>query len=110
MIAVTQVHAIHGLGGVGKTQLAARYARLHRGDYDVIWWLRAERAATVRRGSRRRSLSRSGSSTSTSSEPEAVAAARGWLARNGRWLLIFDNAPAPGAIAELLRRARAAMS
>jgi tetratricopeptide (TPR) repeat protein len=46
-VAVTQVDAIHGLGGVGKTQLAARYARTRRDAYDVIWWLRAEQPATL---------------------------------------------------------------
>ena len=47
-MAITQVEAIHGMGGVGKTQLAARYARTHRDSYDVVWWLRAEREQTLR--------------------------------------------------------------
>jgi hypothetical protein len=36
------------MGEVGKTQLAARYARTHREDYDVIWWLRCEQVVTLR--------------------------------------------------------------
>jgi hypothetical protein len=35
-------------------------------------------------------------------EQEAIDAAREWLERNRRWLLVFDNAPGPDAIAELL--------
>lgn len=30
---------LHGLGGVGKTQLAAQYAIAHRTDYDAVFWL-----------------------------------------------------------------------
>lgn len=37
---VTQ--AITGLGGVGKSQLAARYVHEHADDYDVVAWIRAE--------------------------------------------------------------------
>jgi hypothetical protein len=36
------VHSVRGLGGVGKTQLAAEYAYAHAGDYDLVWWIAAE--------------------------------------------------------------------
>jgi hypothetical protein len=34
--AVVQATAIHGLGGIGKTQLVLEYAHRHTGDYDLI--------------------------------------------------------------------------
>jgi hypothetical protein len=39
--AVTQ--AIVGLGGIGKTQLVLEYCYLRRENYNVIWWIRAEK-------------------------------------------------------------------
>jgi tetratricopeptide (TPR) repeat protein len=100
-VAATQVHAIHGLGGVGKTQLAARYARLHRDAYDVIWWLRAELPGTLRADLAALAVAL-GLVDVGVDEPDAVRAACGWLERNGRWLLVFDNVTAPAAIAELV--------
>lgn len=34
-----KVVILYGLGGIGKTQLAIRFARLHRGDFAAIFWL-----------------------------------------------------------------------
>ena len=100
--AITQVHAIHGMGGVGKTQLAARFAREHRADYDVVWWLRAEQSATLRADLAELATELGLDEASGEDEAQAVVAALRWLERSARWLVIFDNAPDPAAIDELL--------
>ncbi len=41
------VQALYGLGGVGKTELAAEYANRYRSEYDLVWWIRAEREEAI---------------------------------------------------------------
>jgi hypothetical protein len=41
------VVALFGLGGVGKSTLAAVYANRHRNDYRATWWIRAESELTI---------------------------------------------------------------
>ena len=36
-----------GLGGVGKSQLAAEYAYRHRADYDLVWWVRGTQPTSL---------------------------------------------------------------
>jgi hypothetical protein len=100
-VAITQVHAIHGLGGVGKTPLAARYARQHREAYDVIWWLRSEQPETLHTDLAGLAIAL-GLADTDADEQQAIGAGQDWLEQHDRWLLVFDNAPGPDAIAGLL--------
>ena len=96
--------AMRGMGGVGKTQLALEYAYRHAGDFDLVWWLRAEEPATLLEDYAALA-GPLGLAQAGESELAAVAAAVCQeLARRDRWLLVFDNANAPDEIEPLLPR------
>lgn len=43
-----QATGLHGLGGVGKTQVALEFAYRHSEDYEAIFWIAAETEAKLR--------------------------------------------------------------
>ena len=45
-----RVMALHGLGGIGKTQLAIQYAYIHHKDYTSVWWVNASTTQTLSQG------------------------------------------------------------
>ena len=45
-----RVVALHGLGGIGKTQLAIQYAYIHQKDYTSVWWVNASTMQTISEG------------------------------------------------------------
>ena len=49
-ISQRRVMALHGLGGMGKTQLAIQYAYIHRKDYTSIWWVNASTTRALSQG------------------------------------------------------------
>ena len=94
--ALTQ--AITGLGGVGKTQLALEYTYRHTGDYDLVWWMRAEEPATLASDYAQLATELALPVKDIPSQPEVIAAVRRSLGQKGGWLLVFDNAGSPEEI------------
>ncbi|KAL4737947.1 hypothetical protein BDV11DRAFT_216328 [Aspergillus similis] len=93
-----KVAILHGLGGIGKTQLAIHFARQHKNEFTAIFWLSGkDRSALV--SSLSSCLSRIHGQpvdVKAANEEEAMQRANQvlqWLAQAGntRWLLIFDN-------------------
>ena len=94
--AVVVAQALYGLGGVGKTQLALEYAYRFQADYDLAWWVPAERTDQIV-SSLAELAGRLGISVSEN-VTEAAKAVVESLRRgrsSTRWLLIFDNAEDP---------------
>ena len=44
-----KIVVLHGLGGIGKSQLAIEYAKKHRRDYTAVFWLNAKTEDTLKR-------------------------------------------------------------
>lgn len=95
--------ALPGQRGVGKSQLAAQYARQCIADrYDLVAWINAESGPVTDLALLAERL---GLRSSADAAPEDLAAAvRGWLERDngGRRLVVFDNVGSPDALTELL--------
>ncbi|EKX63529.1 FxSxx-COOH system tetratricopeptide repeat protein [Streptomyces ipomoeae] len=85
---------LHGLGGVGKSQLAREYAHRFKADYDLVWWIDAEQPDLVL--PKVAALAQELDLPVGDDVAEAAEAAMTAL-RHGdpceRWLLIFDNVP-----------------
>ncbi|OCL02321.1 tetratricopeptide repeat domain-containing protein, partial [Glonium stellatum] len=41
---------VHGLGGMGKTQLALAYAKRHRDEYSAVFWVNSKDVDTLKQG------------------------------------------------------------
>ena len=97
------VQALHGMGGVGKTQLAVEYAHKFADSYDLVWWIAAEQAELItgQFAALADDLGCVKPGTELDTLRRAVLAE---LRELDRWLLVFDNAESPGAPRRLAAR------
>lgn len=95
--------ALHGLGGVGKSQTVVEYIYRRARDYDVVWWIAAEHPTGIRNSfvelARRLDLPTVGGAESARL---AVLEALRKGEPYSRWILVFDNADKPDDIKDFL--------
>jgi tetratricopeptide (TPR) repeat protein len=84
--------ALHGLGGVGKTQVALEYVYTHKTSYDSIYWISGVNRSALLSGFQNIARKTQCINGVSDLEPSDVAkAVLSWLNRQDRWLLVIDN-------------------
>jgi hypothetical protein len=97
-----RVAVLHGLGGIGKTQLTIAYAKRYKNTYSAVFWLNAKDADSLKQSFSRaaKQILREHPLTSQLSSIDmagnldgVIESVKIWLShpKNTRWLLIYDN-------------------
>ena len=93
---------LHGLGGIGKTQLTIAYAKRHKDNYSAIFWINIKDEDSLKQSFAKaaKQILREHPSVSWLNRMDikenfdkAIHAVKEWLSlpNNTRWLMIYDN-------------------
>jgi tetratricopeptide (TPR) repeat protein/DNA-binding XRE family transcriptional regulator len=89
--ALTRSSVLHGLGGVGKTQIALEYAYRYSQEYRAIFWIEAETAETVVSSLLHVAEVLQLPERDNKDQQQVITDVQRWLTTHGQWLLIWDN-------------------
>ena len=84
-------YILHGLGGIGKTQIAVEYAYRHAQEYTAIFWIGAATPESIASSFLSIATMLGLPEHQVSDQGRIVAAVRRWLSTHRQWLLIWDN-------------------
>ena len=101
------VQAVHGLGGIGKSTLAARWAAARASEYILTWWITAAAPADIDAGLAALAVGLQPALAGVLPLEALREGAVQWLAAHAGWLVILDNVSDPADVAPLLARAPA---
>ncbi|MFD7959937.1 tetratricopeptide repeat protein [Streptomyces zaomyceticus] len=96
---------ITGLGGVGKSSLAARWALRQAAHRNPVWWITAESRPDVDAGLAGLAAAMQPALIDVLPQEALRERALQWLSAHDDWLLVLDNVTDPGDVADLLARA-----
>uniref|UniRef100_UPI001FDEB1E6 NB-ARC domain-containing protein n=1 Tax=Nocardia paucivorans TaxID=114259 RepID=UPI001FDEB1E6 len=100
------VVAVHGLGGVGKSSLAAYWAGTRDHGCTPMVWIHADSEQGVERGLAGLAVRLQPAAAEALTVEQLAERGLQWLATHTGWLLILDNVEEPADIAPVLARAR----
>ena len=93
---------MYGLGGIGKTEIAAEYAYRYRAQYDLCWWIRSDQEDLILNSLVNLGRQMELRDLRLDERDLAVELVKNALNRGepySNWLLIFDNASNSGMVA-----------
>ena len=115
-VAITQPHALCGLGGVGKTQIVLEYAYRYREEYQAVFWIKSDTRENLLSDFLSLATLLKLPEQNAQDQATMISAIQRWMQQKTAWLLIFDNADdltlvrdfiAPGSRGHILLTTRA---
>ncbi|BCL78998.1 helix-turn-helix domain-containing protein [Ktedonobacteria bacterium brp13] len=91
VVALTQSSALHGLGGVGKTQIALEYAYRYALEYRAVFWIGAETDEQIVSSLVHIAEVLQLPGRDDKDQQRVVALVQRWLTTQKQWLLIWNN-------------------
>jgi len=101
---LSQIRALSGLGGIGKTQTALEYAYRYANEYEAVLWVQADSHEVLVSDFARLSLTLDLREKEETDQLRMITAVKRWLQEHSPWLLIFDNADESAVISDFLPR------